>query len=1337
MDSDFIEILESNVEDISTVTIEEERIKDGSEIFFNDQQIKSHLTNLLYTNDSQLKGLPKIVDKYFGLLKDLSMPAITDEVLLNPIIDATQNVYYVADDDYIPDADFEASEMIKMTNFDMFIEKFHKLNRDTRNPYTSTASKLYTLFCPFESNPGTYQVKAKEDSDSMDSKGRHTRVLAAQREVYKGDDIGIVGFYAKTNTNTINTINTNTINTINTNTKKTIDFDAYLRDIQSLKNGAKVIVVFNDFAFIKDALCSTAPGVVKGDQIHLETAVTFKNVSRTALPIHHEDYYVFPKEVPNTFSKRTIFKGEAKMTCTKFVGYDLYNAIRPTTPSQALFIDYDNISKNTVSNIDAINEAVSKYGFNPSFLPESLRPIIEMICKVKLPSKRVRTVTPAALKHPHESNIHFLKEFPGNNNLSRMVSSWRNRDNGLSVILQHFKEDIAARTKQLSTSKLSAQLEKLKVRLASLQSTQGIAKCDQDKRIMVTKSYATLAALYADDGHDCFWDANLDPTDYSLKRDIKSVAEIEKRLIASPKYSRLSSKEIEQEAHHIMAGRRKVQIGEHALLVNNILKKNIVFSRQNVQGKHVWIKVGQVDKCNDILPDRLDESTCVMDTFDKTCKSLKEVQLAKEIARTKSSIEAIESYLAFTNSEMNIDNLITLFKAMATNMYVRNRPFSDTSVLDSYIGHLQAEEDLDGYDIEASFAELANHIEAQDYTSVPLPLLKQGAAAQPSVPTDIVSIVTKILDISFQPSHITYMQKKLSQQYNISDIDKELLVEKDKLMTKVNMDMYNKNPDFKKKLDQKIEEKLKSTFAEKYSKFYYDETLFAVALITCMSMALFPGVQIERLIPRCSNKFSVVGYPLSSDKEKSLEMYILCVLKFFSVPEDVRYQTLLQKSDEELRKDVHKTIDEITENDYILYQSMQSNKDILQQKHQAKSQFETVLRPSYKPNFEFVSNTSNNVIGFLKTLNTKIRKAKFTKVNMVKSPFISNSCCPEQLREDIDYYTKEIKDQELTLALKKIKPSDEGSRWHKTYVPGTTKPVAPPIFQMKPVPALNTVAPVDVAKPSVEEPPKPRDNKYYNSVLLPKLEKDYDAVTDTIQRVLDTVDSSQIYFIRDAFIKGLNDDLVNTRNSLFTFVKNKVPLLLGRLIHGASSTSTSTSATASLTDSLLKNDPYKSVLASLDISALKNIQYFTGDDSVIIKNIAEIMTAFVRVLKSILDLKKSDPDSLILSCSICNLLLSHLYNYMDNTNYDIDSVSKAVETLRERRKEEMMTSYLVDDEQRSLQIQLRNMGVPNWTTMFEKLKNMDINTYSNHREEEENYQMADDLGENPDDDIED
>ena len=60
---------------------------------------------------------------------------------------------------------------------------------------------------------------------------------------------------------------------------------------------------------------------------------------------------------------------------------------------------------------------------------------------------------------------------------------------------------------------------------------------------------------------------------------------------------------------------------------------------------------------------------------------------------------------------------------------------------------------------------------------------------------------------------------------------------------------------------------------------------------------------------------------------------------------------------------------------------------------------------------------------------------------------------------------------------------------------------------------------------------------------------------------------------------------------------------------------------------------------------------------------------------------------------IINLLLVNLDAYVNMNYFDISSLKKEVEILREKRKEEIMAGYSADDEYRNLQKILKVMGL--------------------------------------------
>jgi hypothetical protein len=89
-----------------------------------------------------------------------------------------------------------------------------------------------------------------------------------------------------------------------------------------------------------------------------------------------------------------------------------------------------------------------------------------------------------------------------------------------------------------------------------------------------------------------------------------------------------------------------------------------------------------------------------------------------------------------------------------------------------------------------------------------------------------------------------------------------------------------------------------------------------------------------------------------------------------------------------------------------------------------------------------------------------------------------------------------------------------------------------------------------------------------------------------------------------------------------------------------------------------------------------------------------------------------------------------LHEYYQNNIFDNKDVLKNIEELREMKKQSMMDAYAVDDEERTIQIQLRNIGVTNWQSIFDRMKNVDLTDMNAQREENENYRMGDYMGEN-------
>lgn len=1308
----FIELLDSNVEEVSVVTIEEERYKDQYQVYYNDRQIKSHLTSLLYNRSKN--DLPKQVDVFFSLINqaqhdDNQKAAVTVPKNLHPIIKADQITHYINNDEYIQDKDFEDAEMIKPVHFDTYLEKFNKLNRDTSNPAKATSKKMYAIACPFSSiDPN---VHISQDTDALDTKKRKYRLIGENNN-YEGDFVNIVGY----------TTGSDSANQI------VVDFDTYFANLASLKKGDKVIIAFNDFAFDeKSKVLETCSGTVKDDNIALDALIKIDGIPTKQLAVNSDKYYIF-KNSTDVFSK-PLFLDNTKSYKIWLGKKGKLSNIMPSDISQALFV-----FRHRIHHKEDITNILCEFGFDVNKVPETLRHVYDAIESQKMPPKRVR-VTPLTLNDKgSKSHVQLLRnDFQGSTDLEKFANAQHRGDNGYFHIIQQFIKTISER-KLKAPALLDKELAVIKNKLSNIPDVKGDDNECRPINQSIAKEYKNVTDLYADDGKECYWDANFDKTDYSLKSK-GDVTAIEKHLITLKKYKDMTAKEVENEAKYIAKGRRKVRDGDHAIVRN---RSTFVFVRRKIDGVERWIKKATFDACNDDImsvADVTDNSSCMYDSYSATCKSLQHIKNAKEHVRLKLIVNALEELRS--NSGFSYDDALKAFGAALMSKLSRNAPFD--TFYKNYKPHAHphsTEDDMEGNEIEETFGDLMNNLEAQDYNNAPLPILQKKEDKQP-VNDDIISIICRFSDIKLPSTTLAYIKIKMQTRPSTESIDKELLLEKERMLAnpKLNKQLYQSDIGYRAKVDAKLEEKLTAMFATKYKGHHYHETCYAIALLTCLIMCNYPHTEIGRMIPSCIKRYDAIGYPINSDKNKSLDLYLLCVAKFLSVSSDIRYEQLLEKNDDDNIKAIRDHITEIIDSDYGIYTSLEEFKEIMgTMKKKATFDYDYKLRDSFKPNFKFNNASNNNItVKFLKSINDVIEKAQYSKVAYNKV-YSSNSCCPEKLVRDIDYYDQFRKDPTASGLLKKITTAHTNKTHanNATFVPKPGKGRVVSSVQHKTIvqqrPAVHK-AKIGTETVDFDNNIDIIDDETFNKVLFPKLDKDFEEIRKNILKGINDVDEAIMFFLRDTIIKGMYDDMISLRNSLHSFAKNKLPLLIGKFINKYNKMQAK-DAFYDIMSLVVNNDAYHAALSALPPFP-KEVPFYNGADAALaVKNTAVITRSILDYVQSILNIKASFK----ISCSIVNYIFVSLYDHMQLTLIDIDQMKKNVEVLREAKKVNEMQNYEKDDENRAIQIQYRNMGVQTWQTLFEKFKDIDINAYNNAREENENYKMADYKGENDDDD---
>jgi len=285
-DETLLIIEESNViESPNEVTIYEEKLKDDSVLMLNTDQIINELTNLLVHKHKQSR-----VDKKIDVYMNMFFPK--DQVLDFSITSLKPILYYkkfvIVHDDKNDkyaniDQEYQDAMFLQPQKFKTFIDQFNSLNKDKSNQYLHSVNALYSLYKPFvnldetptdlvkerttiTSNIDSYRhfvFLPTEAEDFTDEKKSMTRLIAqikvdtgkrpeqaddkpgctsglqyitssSEQILYDGDKVDIVGYMHE------GSPDANTIR---------FDLNTYIKTLEKLQKGSKVVLKFNDFVF--------------------------------------------------------------------------------------------------------------------------------------------------------------------------------------------------------------------------------------------------------------------------------------------------------------------------------------------------------------------------------------------------------------------------------------------------------------------------------------------------------------------------------------------------------------------------------------------------------------------------------------------------------------------------------------------------------------------------------------------------------------------------------------------------------------------------------------------------------------------------------------------------------------------------------------------------------------------------------------------------------------------------------------------------------------------------------------------------------------------------------
>ena len=1199
MSIDFIELLDSHIIATENVVIEEERIKDDYNIHFNDAQIKSHLTNLLYDG--------KKVAKFFYLLDQRPVQPAPHAYPIMPIISCKKHIYYVKDDDYEPDQDFEEEQQIIMNNFDDFMIQFDAMNHDARNKYTMTKERFDNLMRPFLTT-GVPNHTIGESIDGIDDMERKYRMLPS-------DQVKLVGFCT------------------GTKDRRAIYIAKYLKGIRKLRDADAARVVFNDFAFRNNKLVLEAKATVRGDKVVLDKPVYFQtpDVMTPSLPINDDRIFVFPAG-KKTFSKHAILTGDYAIYGDDPV--QLREFILPSSVTQTLFLQHR-------------SGALKTYRDLGESLQEKHRGVIDWVMR------------PTKLSPPRTLSSTLRKK------TQPISPSHLPRDRHIAAFLAKFKGYLASVQQQVDKDSLDKRITKIRAELEALTNSKNDA-CNKvvARPIKIAKTFSSVTELNAD--VDAFRE------------------------------------------------------NEHVILQQPLFARDELFVMKIVQGSNQWVKVRNLDKCDtNILMANKDNVTqeCMYDSAEQACQYLEHIWVLRKKQAKERQLQILKDIsllLEHGSWSDDIDLLIAFFEMINKHDITRNIPFDAT-----FHGHYErivADEDLYGEDLPMTFEELMNFTEGNE---MPMPLQRREEPAK-STELDNVTIITKYLDINFTNDHLSFMKQYVSRRFDKTLLDAQLIAERTRLMAPINQTMYQNNPDYKVKVDAKIEERLRAFMEKRYEKFYYDEIVFSAAIIQCMILALHPAVEMSKIVPRCSALYSSTGHPISSDATKNLENYLACTLKQMAIEDDIRYKLIL--SSDRVVADIKSNIDAILAEDYSLSQRIANNKQTaVVSPRRLPRTTEAALNVSFKPAFNFPVHTNDRAILFLKTLNDIVARSKYNKINMKKSAFISNFCCPELLTNEYDTYnmfTGDIRDdmQQKTAVIDHSRTSFPPL--HSSHL---KDPFEEPTVTHHKWMKLSS----DEAQDIVVEP---IEDDEFNDIIYPRLNDNFKQLSSLLSKILDNPNMAAMYFIRDALINNMNNDPKLHRMVLHNFLMNKLPLQVSQWINGINNGIDELDMTVrNNTDvrELLRHSwPYVKVFTDTIV--------VSGAEDDCIKDVIVLLDGFFVFLTHLSTTAGENmrQPNIKLVHNLIDTMITKMHEYYQNNIFDNQDVLKNIEELRELKKQSMMNAYAVDDEERTIQIQLRNIGVANWQGIFDRIKNVDLTAINAQREEDENYRMGDYAGEN-------
>lgn len=418
----------------------------------------------------------------------------------------------------------------------------------------------------------------------------------------------------------------------------------------------------------------------------------------------------------------------------------------------------------------------------------------------------------------------------------------------------------------------------------------------------------------------------------------------------------------------------------------------------------------------------------------------------------------------------------------------------------------------------------------------------------------------------------------------------------------------------------------------------------------------------------------------------------------------------------------------------------------------------------FKPIFKFhhiekTNTTNKKVLNFIKSIQEIVASSKVSKQNILNIPNLFNACCVEALKKDITFFdffetysnyktaknrvkdlpVQEFIDESLHPPIKSKTFRDIFAKLAINQGVDAVVPVSSKVAfedsttsvsaKAKLAKLFETIKDITfVDKKVLEDAQENFDRQtWWDDVLFPKLITSFSNLEDTLAILSDKANADVLSYVKDTIINigTLSSDFVTVRNTLHAFTLFKLKNILGQVVNTKKISkefndedSLRTDALFGIIASVSNNANFAHVLKKIKVfmpqlNKLQELYFEDPSDDVVVKNILLLSYSFTSFLNTVLkitfdkDVKTAlqeqeviIQDNLKLTATIVNYILTSLTQYMQNTLVDASKLKKTYEELREKRKQELIAAYKVDDEERQLQIALKNMGLTNWADIL-------------------------------------